>query len=243
MARIRTIKPEFWTDEEIVELDYEHRLLFIGLWNFADDQGFFTDRPKRIKMQIFPGDNVDVEGALDTLWRAGLLTLYGSDEGRIWRITNWERHQRVSNPSRERYSLSDLREHPRPGVSVQSTLESYPAEGREGKEGKEGNKGANSRESTPNLPEHDEQFTRFLQTHPNINNPTTTYKAWVEATKHEQPERIIECAANYRAHTQRERTEPRYIKRSANWLNERAWLNTNAAAPPPRELEEWELRG
>ena len=39
MARIRTIKPEFWIDDVIVELPFETRLLFIGIWNFADDAG------------------------------------------------------------------------------------------------------------------------------------------------------------------------------------------------------------
>jgi hypothetical protein len=39
MARIRTIKPEFWTDEKIVECSFEARLMFIGMFNFADDKG------------------------------------------------------------------------------------------------------------------------------------------------------------------------------------------------------------
>jgi hypothetical protein len=39
MARIRTIKPEFWTDEKVVECSFEARLMFIGMFNFADDKG------------------------------------------------------------------------------------------------------------------------------------------------------------------------------------------------------------
>ena len=60
MARIRTIKPEFWTDEKIVELSAFARLLFIGLWNFADDAGRMEFSAKRLKMQIFPADDVDI---------------------------------------------------------------------------------------------------------------------------------------------------------------------------------------
>lgn len=30
MARIRTIKPDFWTDEKLVKLSMEARLFFIG---------------------------------------------------------------------------------------------------------------------------------------------------------------------------------------------------------------------
>ena len=67
MARIRNIKPDFWTDEKLVELETWERLLFIGLWNFADDEGFMPYSPKRIKMQIFPGDSLEVSRILCTL--------------------------------------------------------------------------------------------------------------------------------------------------------------------------------
>ena len=43
MARIRTIKPEFWTSEQVVDCSPTARLLFIGLWNFCDDGGVHPD--------------------------------------------------------------------------------------------------------------------------------------------------------------------------------------------------------
>ncbi len=130
MARIRTIKPEFWTDEVVVELDYADRLLFIGLWNFADDQGYLPMRPKRIKMQIFPGDDYDVVAGLKRLWESSLVTLYASPEGLLVHVTKWSRHQKISNPAREKYSPSDLRKQDAWGTTVQSPLDSYPAEGK-----------------------------------------------------------------------------------------------------------------
>src|SRR5690349_8386566 len=39
MPKIRAVKPEFWTDDEIVELSAFARLLYIGLWNLACDNG------------------------------------------------------------------------------------------------------------------------------------------------------------------------------------------------------------
>lgn len=35
MARIRTVKPEFWTDRRMVKLSPLARLLYISSWNFA----------------------------------------------------------------------------------------------------------------------------------------------------------------------------------------------------------------
>ena len=61
MARIRTVKPEFWTDEKVVECSIPARLLFIGLFNFANDMGCLERSPKRLKMQIFPADALDCE--------------------------------------------------------------------------------------------------------------------------------------------------------------------------------------
>lgn len=104
MARIRTIKPEFWTDEVIVQLPFEARLLFIGLWNFADDYGGLQDSPDRIRMQVFPGDaRVDVEENIDLLCAAGLLDRYVDERGEYALcITKWSKHQKVDNPGKVR---------------------------------------------------------------------------------------------------------------------------------------------
>ena len=103
MARIRNIKPDFWTDEKLVELEPWERLLFIGLWTFADDEGYMPYSPRRIKMQVFPGDSLEVSRGLQNLISSGSLTLYESDAGQVIRITNWIRHQKVSNPSKSKY--------------------------------------------------------------------------------------------------------------------------------------------
>ncbi|SWD82810.1 primosomal protein I [Klebsiella pneumoniae] len=54
MARIRTIKPEFWTDEDMAEVSEPACLLAIGLLNYADDEGYFNANPKLIKAAVFP---------------------------------------------------------------------------------------------------------------------------------------------------------------------------------------------
>lgn len=130
LARIRTIKPEFWTDEKLVELEFVDRLMFIGLFNFVDDQGFIDYKPKRIKMQVFPGDDVDVSAALMRLHEASLIQAYDSGDGVVLHITNWEKHQRVPHPSRERYSLSDLRKCNPFTQPLMNPHEAYCAEGK-----------------------------------------------------------------------------------------------------------------
>ena len=54
--RIRSIKPEFWTSEDISRLGYFDRLLFIALWSYVDDNGVGVDRVPLIIGDLFPED-------------------------------------------------------------------------------------------------------------------------------------------------------------------------------------------
>ena len=67
MARIRYLKPDFFRDEDLAELPHWIRLLYAGLWSIADKEGRLEDRPKRIKIDIFPYDKVDICEGLDKL--------------------------------------------------------------------------------------------------------------------------------------------------------------------------------
>lgn len=62
--RARNIKPGFFRDAELVECSFAARILAIGLWSAADREGRLEDKPKQIKMEILPADNVDIEELL-----------------------------------------------------------------------------------------------------------------------------------------------------------------------------------
>lgn len=93
MARSRNIKPGFFTNDELVELPFEVRLLFIGLWTMADRDGRLSDRPKKIRMEIFPADNVDCDAALEMLSQSGFITRYMANGERFIQVQNWHKHQ------------------------------------------------------------------------------------------------------------------------------------------------------
>jgi len=93
MARARNIKPGFFTNDELVELPFETRLLFIGLWTIADRAGRLLDRPKKIRMDIFPGDDVDVDKSLCSLALSGFIARYVADGRPCIQIINWDKHQ------------------------------------------------------------------------------------------------------------------------------------------------------
>ena len=93
MARARNIKPGFFRNADLVELPAETRLLFIGLWTLADREGRIEDRPKQIKMELFPADSFDVGSMLDQLKLAGFVDRYEVDSIKVLEVVNFIKHQ------------------------------------------------------------------------------------------------------------------------------------------------------
>lgn len=104
MARIRTIKPEFFADEKISKLRRDVRLLFIGLWVFSDDYGTVRSNPVWIKSNVFPYDEElrtnDVKTWLDALVKARMLEPFEYNGEGFYNIRTFGSHQRVEKPSR-----------------------------------------------------------------------------------------------------------------------------------------------
>ncbi|WP_238925071.1 hypothetical protein [Achromobacter insuavis] len=93
MARARNIKPGFFTNEDLVELDFGTRILFAGLWTLADREGRLEDRPKKIKIGVFPADNVDIEVMLQELNRCNFIKRYEANGEKYIQIVSWHKHQ------------------------------------------------------------------------------------------------------------------------------------------------------
>lgn len=94
MARTRSLKPGFFKNELLVELPFEARLLFAGLWTLADREGRLGDRPSKIKMEIFPCDNLDVDMLLGLLANAHFITRYEAGNQKYIQIDKFTEHQR-----------------------------------------------------------------------------------------------------------------------------------------------------
>jgi hypothetical protein len=75
------------------------RLLFIGTWNFADDNGNLQASAKKLKMQIFPADNIDCEPLLNELIAHGVLIEYSVNNENFLHIKGFKKHQVVNRPS------------------------------------------------------------------------------------------------------------------------------------------------
>lgn len=101
MPRIRTIKPDFFLDDEIAALHPLTRILFTGLWCLADKAGRLEDKPAKIKVQILPYDKHDVNAELDVLAARGFIIRYEADGMKIIQIRSFTKHQRPHHTERE----------------------------------------------------------------------------------------------------------------------------------------------
>lgn len=134
MARIRSIKPDFWTDEKVVELTFPARLLFIGLWNFADDDGRMVYSPKKIKMQIFPSDNLNISELFGEIRRELMINIYLIDEIEYLQIINFKNHQKIDKrtPSKIPECSQTIQLPPNPPELLQLTPTDMEGNGMEG---------------------------------------------------------------------------------------------------------------
>ena len=109
--RIRSIKPEFWSSEDIAALDWETRFVFIALWSYVDDNGVGRDDPRLIVAAVFPLDDdhresvARVSRALQTLSDAGLVTRYSVNGKQLLHVASWSRHQKIDRPNKPRFEL------------------------------------------------------------------------------------------------------------------------------------------
>lgn len=99
MARIRSIHPGIWTDEAFMSLSAYARLLLIGIWTEAFDDGVFDWKPLTLKARIFPVDAVDVNELLLELFHANLIARLESHPKKPGIIRNFQRYQRPKKPN------------------------------------------------------------------------------------------------------------------------------------------------
>ncbi len=93
MARSRNIKPSFFSNDELADLEPLARLLFVGLWTIADYKGDLEWREKRVKAQVLPYDNCCIESLAINLDKSGFIRFYSNGDKKYVHIVNFLKHQ------------------------------------------------------------------------------------------------------------------------------------------------------
>lgn len=106
MARIRTIKPEFFRHGELQDLETANpgkhpMLVFAGLWCHCDKNGRFALDPRQLKLDILPFMNFDMAETIALLEGAGFIRRYEADGKSYGAVPTFSQHQRISGKESE----------------------------------------------------------------------------------------------------------------------------------------------
>lgn len=215
MGRIRTIKPEFFTSEDIVALPYHARLLYIATWCEADREGRLVYKPLTLKMRYFPADNFDVQEACNLLVTQGLLTLYG--DGNAF-IPSFSSHQHI-NPRETPSKLPDphatVTRHSR--VGTRANLDMHAQVGKE-------RKGKISDASEP------VGFASFFETWPSSERKGGRSKCleiWKKAGLEKDSAVILSHVAMMKSSQSWMKNNGEFIPAPSSYLNQRKWDGAN----------------
>lgn len=104
MARARNIKPSFFDNDLLAELDPMARLLFIGMWTIADFKGDFEWREKRVKAKLLPYDDCNIKELAISLDNSGFVRFYSDGDKIYCRVVNFNIHQNPHKNEREKGS-------------------------------------------------------------------------------------------------------------------------------------------
>lgn len=96
MLRIRTVVPDFYTDERVVECSIAARMWFVGLLAAADDWGLMEFSPLQLKIRLMPLDDVDPMKLTQEWVKNEVVLLYQAGGKKFLCIKNFYKHQKPS---------------------------------------------------------------------------------------------------------------------------------------------------
>lgn len=239
--RIRSIRPEFWSSEDVAAMDWHTRLVFVGLWSYVDDNGVGRDVEPLIVAALFPldGDLPEssrrVTGALRHLSDHGQITRYRVDGKPYLHVAAWEKHQRIEKKSTGRYPLptsedAEIRE-PSPTTPGALPEPSAPGEGEKGRRGGV----LSSDESDDDEPD---LFADFYSAYPRKEAKRKAEQAWRAAIKRADPAKIMAGLERFPFNEDR-----RFVPLPASWLNADRWADETLPPNTPGIATDGHLPG
>lgn len=245
MARARNIKPGFFLNDELAECDPLARLLFAGLWCIADREGRLEDRPKKIKAEVLPYDDYDVDKFLNDLQSHGFIKRYEINGERYIQIINFKKHQNPhvkeapsiipppeDEPAPEKHYTCTVQEPEKhtenPADSLVPRTDSLnprtdsliPApDGADDcippAEKSSTDDGAQGKPGKGDT--YSEEFERFWSIYPRKVDKKRAFRMWKRQIKAKvPPDELIAAASNYAIYCQGK--EPNFIKHAATFL-------------------------
>lgn len=204
MARIRTIKPEFWSNEGLSELPEATHLLAAALLNYADDDGYFNANPKLIRAECSPlrEPSVPTTVSVQQLQTIGYIDLgTGTDGRRYGRIINFRQHQVINKAKVSKISKLSITWDTSGSDTVQIPYEErLEGKGREQGSGT-GREGiSSSLRSDESAPARSKPGTKLPEAFPDNDAVTYAQRWWGEKRRFDLQHDVREQAEAFRDH-------------------------------------------
>ena len=243
MARIRSNHPGQWSDEDFVCLSFPARLLALALRNIADDHGIFEWKPRTIKMQLFPADNIDIEPLLSELVTHKQAIQFEVEERQYGALRNFMRWQRPKKPSYS-YPITEMvgeyvgNKHAAGGTGKRlatessepvpnqfpTSTENSPQRKEEGGKRKVRDKSLDQSTRENRVSEIDREFSeQFWPAYPRKVSKGQAEKAYRTARKDTSLEIILAAVLRYAK--ERAGKDAQFTKHPSVWLNAKSWFD------------------
>jgi hypothetical protein len=237
MARARNIKPSFFTNDTLAEIEPLGRLLFQGLWCHADREGRMEDRPRKLKAEILPYDDCDVEELLDGLEQRGFIARYEVGSSQFIQVVNFCKHQNPhikepasAIPAMPEHDSSTVQAPFDFGTGPADTLNPHPDSL---------NLIPDSITPTSAKPKsgYDDEFEQVWARYPSRPGASKadSFKAWKARIKEGvDPRLMADGVLRYAAYCEASQTEPKYIKQPATFFGPGRHFDSDWTATAPR---------
>lgn len=242
--RARNIKPGFFENEKLAELPPLTRILYIGLWCYADREGRFEWRPKRIKAVILPYDECDIDEMLMSLHVMTFLGMYDTPNGKVGFIPKFKEHQnphpheaKSKLPAKSELNqchdmslhVSDMSVECNADSLIPDSLIKNPPTPLQGDDATKPKK-----KRTPKDPDaYTSEFEKAWTAYPRKDGKRKAFEAWQKAIKRDMPVADMPQHIESRSFEQDWRKDDgRFIPHMATWLNRDGWLDEGARIAP-----------
>ena len=237
MARLRNIKPGFFLNDELAEIEPLGRLLFAGLWTIADREGRVKDRPKKIKAAVLPYDDCNVDKLLQALHDKGFIIRYQVDGKGYLAINNWHKHQNPHHkeppseiPEPDKPQASTGQEPDKPQTCLVLTPD-LPSTSRADPD-PDPDPDKRSVQISKDKPDYEAEFEAWWKDYPLKKSKADARKSWVKLRKSNKTiEQLTLYRDRYIAEIKRKGTEGRYILHGSTFLNGR-WEDYSKDSEP-----------
>lgn len=250
MARIRSLKPSFFTDRRVTKLSFAARLWFEGMWVFAIcDAGHLDDDAYELRLKVFPADQVDEDALTDEVLDTGMVLRKQLPDGRSYlQVANLAVHSKSEKrwtprcPYCAHESTTTLAQPPATATELAEPpgrlreIAEAPATSAPDRIGLEGIKNLPAPHGADALLDLDATgspppratarasvqpaFDAFWSVYPVKRDKPKAFKAFERAVRRAPAQRIIEGARRYRDDPHRDPTKTKYPE---GWLNGDRW--------------------